>query len=268
MKYSVIIPRCGGGAVYEGNPVVGCEREDVEILNGYGDNPGSARNEALARASGDWIVFCDADDRLRPEIWSVLDRMTDANPDADILRFRYAGNCAMYPLLLIVNHAYRRCVMGDVRFPALSMGEDMLYLEHCLRRSEHLVETDEICYDYTVNQNSLTKRAPTRRSVLDTVSYAVEYLRIIGTGEPCTSITRFGLTTLLTEHVSSWITGLPNADKDVCWNRWFAAMREPDVHFTRWGAFGKFVLKILPYRFIAIVLFVVPHWLKTHLRKH
>ena len=266
MKYSVVIPRCGGGVPYEGNPAVGCERADVEFVNGHGDNPGSARNDALERVSGDWIVYCDADDRLLPAVLDILDRMTAAYPEADMIRYGYRTNVGPQANLSLWQYAYRRRTLGGLRFPPLMMGEDLLYLERCLRTAKSVVGTDEIGYEHIVRTDSLSLRRPTKRMVLDTIAYTGEYLRQIGAGEPLLSISRFALSTRLLEHVPDWILSLPAEDRDSCWDRWFAELGDPCLRLTRWAAVRRRCLTLLPSRRIAFLLCVFPHRLKWLMR--
>ena len=262
MKYSIVIPRCGGGAEYEGDPAVGCARADVEILDGRGKNPGEARNEALARAQGEWIVYCDADDRLFPAILPVLDRLIAEHPSADLIRYGSVESGRMLVLPQLWQYAYRRSAFGDLRFPGLCMGEDLLYLEQCLRQAQEIVETHEVGYEHIVHRGSLTHRRPSRTIVLDTLAFTVTYLRRIGDGEPRTSYTRFGLSTRLTEHVADWILQLPRDERADVWRQWFAALRDRSLKLTPWANFGRKVLSFAPSRILAVVLFVLPHKLK------
>ena len=266
MKYSVVIPRCGGGAPYEGDPTIGCERADVELVDGHGDNPGSARNDALERVSGDWIIYCDADDRLLPAVLDILDRMIAAHPEADMIRYGYRTNVGPQANLSLWQYAYRRRTLGHLRFPSLMMGEDLLYLEKCLRMAKAVFGTDEIGYEHIVHTDSLSLRCPTKRTVLDTIAYTGEYLRLIGEGEPLLSISRFALSTRLVEHVPDWILSLPEEDSDSCWKRWFAKLRDPRLGLTRWAAARRMCLTLLPFRGIAFLLCVLPHRLKRLMR--
>ena len=49
--------------------------------------PGIARNVGMAAATGDWLVFLDADDELAPTALTELMATVNNNPSADLIRF-------------------------------------------------------------------------------------------------------------------------------------------------------------------------------------
>ena len=53
--------------------------------NEHNQGVAAARNRGIAAASGDWIVFLDDDDELRPDALALLQRRIAANPTLDFL---------------------------------------------------------------------------------------------------------------------------------------------------------------------------------------
>lgn len=68
-------------------PGVGRKNTEVVFLKGEnGKGPGYARNVGIDRAQGRWIVFCDSDDYLLPDVSAVMDDYV--NNEADIIFFK------------------------------------------------------------------------------------------------------------------------------------------------------------------------------------
>lgn len=215
-KYSVIIP------VYNGEETLLHSIEsiriqanpDIEILvvdNGSTDNthqiisdiskkdarirplfcekrgPSCARNFALDRASGDYILFLDADDMLHPHTLEVCDKYMDDGLDLIVfaivrkevaihktfgLADKAYSSCSEFAddyihkrsLLLYSNgnKVYRRSIIErhSIRFMEdLNLGEDRLfnfaYLQHC---GKIRTLSDQL-YEYrAMNPNSLSTR--------------------------------------------------------------------------------------------------------------
>jgi glycosyltransferase involved in cell wall biosynthesis len=84
---------------------------DTEIIletDPNGTGPAATRNRALARANGEYVAFCDADDYLAPD---ALERMVNAIGDADMVAggFRKFGDFEM-----TVTHAGGLLTIGEV----------------------------------------------------------------------------------------------------------------------------------------------------------
>jgi len=108
--------------------------EVLEICNGNG--PGVARNEGLEKATGEYVVFVDGDDALKPD---ALIRLKDAT--ADIVTFlppertwelgrrkdRAKSFSPMVGNLLAWNAVWRREAIGTWRFPPLRNYEDLVW---------------------------------------------------------------------------------------------------------------------------------------------
>ena len=96
--------------------------------------PGPARNAALDAARGDYVVFADADDLLKPD---ALASLSDATADVvtflplDGRRWLRDERLRLFDLcagnLLAWNAAYRREAIGAARFPDAPNFEDVVF---------------------------------------------------------------------------------------------------------------------------------------------
>lgn len=154
----------------------------------------SARNRGLEQAQGAYIMFVDADDRLRPGVLKSLYRLL-CQTDSDMagcsfaawgtpeewkrlktegempeeLTGEYVGktydnDCYLKENILRGNtrcwsKLYRRDLIGQVRFlEGLTIGEDMLFLVELLPRMRRAAETAYPGYGYYRNPGGAMQR--------------------------------------------------------------------------------------------------------------
>lgn len=73
------------------NHFPGIGRKNTEVVFSKGENgkgPGYARNVGIDHAQGRWIVFCDCDDYLLPEVSEAMDEYRDS--DVEVVYFKVA----------------------------------------------------------------------------------------------------------------------------------------------------------------------------------
>lgn len=173
------------------------ENETVHLISQENKGVSCARNAGIDYATGEYLIFCDGDDYVRPDYTETLVKgIEDADIAAcgyvregkdskeflisnpvDIHEFYYHVLCTPYITGACWNKIFRRSLIGDDRFQeGLSIGEDMLfvirYLNHC--KKVHYIS--DACYVYVLNQDSALqqtyKKKTLRRNVTDNIKAA------------------------------------------------------------------------------------------------
>ena len=166
-------------------------REDARFKAVHKKNGGvsSARNEGLERANGQWVVFLDSDDILKPNhveallaaavdgvdvVFTGFEQMVADNRMAEGHRYergvyvgkegiaRFLGETAALSYMIPWDRMYRRKVIedGGVRFDTkLSLSEDRLFCYHYLLHAHGIATIPEITYVHDASdKNSLSYR--------------------------------------------------------------------------------------------------------------
>lgn len=166
------------------------------------DNQGlsAARNHGVSCATGDYIQFVDADDKLLPEYSDVINALVLYNPD--ILQFRFTRKSTVVPKSLhiifdgtgrqrLCNHnlraaacayVFRREILRDVRFVKGIYHEDELFTPLLFLNAERIIDTDAKAYFYRRRENSITTAtdsAKIEKRLNDTL-YVIEMLSELG----------------------------------------------------------------------------------------
>lgn len=170
-----------------------------------------ARQRGIFYASGDYIIFVDADDTINQDLLRELQKATDENPD--IVRFKcelvgdnpsknhdrynfdtttaYTGvevlkewslsgrRYAVYWL-----YAFKTSILKKISFPTIKCYEDVAVIPIIILSAFSVVTIDFVGYYYTYNSNgSLTNKhglAEERSRAFDfafACKYAIEYFR-------------------------------------------------------------------------------------------
>lgn len=151
---------------------------NIEMINGNFGNPGSARNAGLNVATGDWIVFWDADDKPIPKnLIDVIDlaRKSDyeiaissfkINSNRKSIRKRKIANTTIEQIerTLIKNlglwrFAFRKEIIGTNRFISTKMGEDQVFVSKLGIFNKKIYTSTTVTYEYfTSNSKQLTRQ--------------------------------------------------------------------------------------------------------------
>jgi len=159
--------------------------EKAKIVRGNFGNPGAARNAGLQESTGEWIWFVDSDDLV---VFDNIDSliMVLKNGGADI----YIGQYLHYLELENKRHIHkdqefqaigidlgiwrmvlRRKIINEVRFPALSMGEDQVFVAKLLAKFPKLQHLPFPIYEYWQGgSHHLTANQKPRQDILETNS--------------------------------------------------------------------------------------------------
>lgn len=153
----------------------------VRVFNQMNSGVSVARNNGLATARGEFVLFVDSDDWLEPSCLAELVHVASKN-DADMVGFSYfvdseiqtqassyrtggsiSPSNAVASVLRTQNRfawtwLYRRSTVGQVQFrPDIRWGEDTLFVCDVLTRCEHVSFIDMPLYHYVQSSGSATR---------------------------------------------------------------------------------------------------------------
>ena len=179
-------------------------QEDPRICYVYQENAGvsAARNHALAKASGDYIAFLDADDSIDSSYFeqllgtcasadiSVCDVSVETRSGRRLSTFT-AGDQRLTALrameLLLTRQKinsgpcgkmFRREIIVDLQFPPLKAYEDILFIRDAFARANIVASTSQTAYHYYQNAGSAMDQQRKTPS-LDVVAATADLLEYI-----------------------------------------------------------------------------------------
>lgn len=157
-----------------------------------GPGPGPARNFGLAHATGDYIVFVDADDVLEADALVRLkdvraDIVTSLGPVGTYDLTSADGRRRLFqPLvgnLLVWNAIWRRSTLADVRFPNLMNYEDLVFTCAAFARAKTVQAGMRPWYRHTVRPHGCAQSGGWRRVREGFVSRRLMCAALAGTCE-------------------------------------------------------------------------------------
>lgn len=167
----------GSGAICDGWAAKDGRVKVIHQENGGG---GLARNVGLDAAQGELIAFVDSDDYIAPDMFAYLYSLLQRG--ADIAECGYVDtqdDNAVFPETegevtfctaeealrgniydthfrqLIWNKLYRRCVIGQIRFPVGTKIDDEFFTYKVLGNAKKLAHSEKICYAYRQQPDSV-----------------------------------------------------------------------------------------------------------------
>ncbi len=165
-----------------------------EVLFSEGIGPGAARNTGISKANGEYILFIDADDRIKPNYISKFFKKA-VTRQPDIIECMYHAICPNGKILSSTNiesfislsdrfqsliegttprlswaKAFKRChiMEREALFPpGIHNGEDHIFLLKAYTKTPHIEIIPEHLYSWVRHPNSLTNRNTTSKTVAD-----------------------------------------------------------------------------------------------------
>ena len=153
----------------------------IRVIHQVNQGQSVARNNAIARMSGEWVLFCDSDDWIHPESLerlynaavendtkiSIAGYQETAGEDPEILPEQLKVELwtpkdfyiqhYIHATLPVMKLIHRDC-LGDLRFPVGKYIDDEYIVYRILFTQERLAVIPAPFYAYFVNTASLTKR--------------------------------------------------------------------------------------------------------------
>ncbi len=153
----------------------------LEIYHQENQGVAVTRNHLLDRIKGDYLLFVDADDWIEPEMVDYLVNQAEQNATDIVvcssvshnsdnsnksgIPFKVWGQKEAVKAFLVHkdlngslwNKLIRRDSVGEISFnPAISFGEDALFIWHVLQRVKCITFTNRELYHYRMNNESLS----------------------------------------------------------------------------------------------------------------
>ena len=153
----------------------------IRVIHQVNQGQSVARNNAIGRMSGEWVLFCDSDDWIHPESLerlynaavendtkiSIAGYQETAGEDPEILPEQLKVELwnpkdfyiqhYIHATLPVMKLIHRDC-LGDLRFPVGKYIDDEYIVYRILFTQERLAVIPAPFYAYFVNTASLTKR--------------------------------------------------------------------------------------------------------------
>lgn len=158
-----------------------------------------ARNVGVCMATGNYLLFVDADDMLLPDALQFLTESVEKHPECDLFQFGYQDNEKIYcaensfwgtveaffsngflPLRTVWGTLFKRELAVKVEFPSgLPVGEDTEYSTQCYFLAKHVSVVPKALYIYRKDTTSVMHSRMTSekvRSILTVISHLSQNL--------------------------------------------------------------------------------------------
>lgn len=271
-------------------------RSDARIRVCHQRNAGvsAARNRALERIVGEWLLFLDSDDVWHKQLLEIVDSETGK---ADLICFRsehgdgsvvasFSQGDVSRPSVTTADWgdalpiqafglAFWQCackksiVDASARFDTrFAYGEDRLWHFHVLTRCAQVTMVDAVLHLYRVRAGSAMQQGTvSAKRIRSELGYSCEILRHLAACRKSVApraVHEF--MALVTERSVGWIVALPQLERKAMWDEWFRRLHAL-VLPPKTGIWFSVVVRILrccPFRWLAVGLCYIPQWLKQH----
>lgn len=252
---------------------------------------GVARNVGLNSATGEWICFLDADDILDSRFLVACCELIELYGRPALLQLGYSEfqdeKCLSFakdlavcykcidasiklPYGIVLTHfftmVYRRDLIGSVRFPLYSVGEDRIFLANCLSYVDRIVITSEKLYGYRIRSGSAMNSAMTKGKILDRMRAVVDWMFVlVKSGKVVPPVVCHIIAIELMEVCVRDVLRLRECDREQMWDAWYEELDRISIYksyFSIWTRFVLLMCRGLKFRLIPIVLCCGPDLLK------
>lgn len=182
------------------------KNEKIIVVEQENKGLGGARNTGIETATGEYLLFLDSDDAIKPEtlsglyqdaiqnqadiVWCGMDYVNEAG---EVISTRRANENGVKlvtqqecPLLFANdsyawNKLYRRSLFieNNIRFPERAWYEDLKTLPKLVLKSEKIALSDRVCFDYLQRADSIMHVPNADRNIemIDAVSDVLNYYK-------------------------------------------------------------------------------------------
>ena len=242
----------------------GSTDESGAILDGYAAKDGrfrvihqtnagvsAARNAGLGHACGAWVCFADSDDLLHCRLLETYNRLINGHREADLvsvdsvkflddaeLSWPTEGELGVCRLdvgrtitlaafqIGICTQAFRRGLLNGLKFPALQIGEDRVFVCELVKRAQSVVISDFVGYGYRQRGGSLYHARGTAGRFLDHLRHYLLMSDCLLRSEKEVELDVFRKIGLeMTEYLAFDYRRLPTSDRRQVWAEWRTALR-------------------------------------------
>lgn len=161
----------------------------LKVIHKTNGGVSSARNRGLEEARGEWILFLDGDDLIDSDLLTRLVEIADKNEAIDMMGFGLRtfdddGRVVEHEVhdlfgTSFVQYAYRKDIVGELRFPSLTIGEDRVFVVRCLRRAKRIATIPGTSYAYRLRSGSAIRGKWSFRKRWDNFRHAIILLGLI-----------------------------------------------------------------------------------------
>lgn len=264
----------------------------IKVIHQANAGEGTARNVALSKARGEWIVFLDADDLLPPWALENYAQCAEKCPKAELMRFGlhefredndpiwerlkcpdtaidvedisdvipYSASVAHF-----FQYAYRRSLCEGLRYTDHMVGADRMFLMRCLFRASRIAVATPYSYGYRRIPTSITGSRMTLRKYRDSLRYKIDIFALAKEEKKRMSRGSIReLANLLTEYAVRAIGRLDRQDQPEGWRLWRESLSSLACvrGLTPWRRFTVCVCRMFPFACVAWFLCAFPWWLK------
>ena len=172
----------------------------IKLFKQSNKGPGAARNTGLDNASGDYVLFIDADDEITTGALSVFYNEINSSKsdvvigsynhyiDDELIETVRPHECltsfeSYYRTTAVWSKIFKRGFIGDIRFQNVYQGEDVIFITDLLLKSPKVSYIEDIVYYWKSYTNSNSLLTDTKRNIfgeqLDSVLLVKEKLSVL-----------------------------------------------------------------------------------------